>query len=150
MALSVIGLIVALAVLAPSMLLVVLPPRPPVSLGFSAGRLATALERCGQVGCLAFAAAFGPHAASPPAFVVVTAGLVAGYWALWLRYVLGGRRARDLFAPVGPVPVPMAVLPVLTFATLAAWAASPWLALAALALAAGHVPNSWAGRLATR
>lgn len=150
MGLSVIGLFVALAVLAPSSLLAVLPPQPPVSLEFSAGRLATVLERCGQVGCLALATLDGPGSSTRPAFMAVTAGLVAGYWALWLRYALGGRRASDLFAPVGRLPVPMAVLPVLTFATLAAWAQSPWLALAVVALAAGHVPNSWAGRLATR
>ncbi|WP_456694902.1 hypothetical protein [Aeromicrobium sp. P5_D10] len=153
MSLSIIGLSVALTVLAPSMLLVFWPPRPAGPAGFSAGVLATALERSGQVGCLALATVTGPQTIArglDAACAIGVVVLVAGYWMLWLRYVRGGRRVADLFSPVAGVPVPMAVLPVLIFAGLAIWAESAWLALAVTILAAGHLPNSWAGRVATR
>lgn len=67
---------------------------------------------------------------------------LAGYYALWGRYVLGERTIAGLYRPVGRVPVPMAVLPVLVFTATAAWSTSGWIAAGAALLATGHIPVS--------
>lgn len=62
---------------------------------------------------------------------------------MWVRFFLGGRNFRLLYAPLGPLPIPMAVLPVCLFEVMALWGHSIGLALVALVLALGHVPASW-------
>jgi hypothetical protein len=134
-----VGLAIGLAVLAPNLLLLRFPPRDgmrrvPVPLGL------TILERAGQAGCLALVAfPLGEH---PWWLVGVTAAELA-YLALWARYLLRGRTFALLYRRLGPLPVPMAVFPVLAFGLAAAWGASPWLAVATVVLAAGHIPASW-------
>ncbi len=64
------------------------------------------------------------------------------YWALWVRYLVSGRRRSSLFASIVGLPVPMALLPVGVFLAGAAWLQNPWIAIAAAVLAAGHIPSS--------
>jgi hypothetical protein len=47
-----------------------------------------------------------------------------------------------LYRPLWRVPVPMAILPAAVFLAAAAWLSNPWIAIAALILAAGHIPVS--------
>ena len=138
---SLAGLLISLALLAPSLLFARdlrehagVPGRVPPVLGL--------IERVGQVGCLVLAPLSG-GAGRGAAWGVVVGVLVAGYYALWARYLAGGRRVEALYAPLGPVPVPMALLPVLAFLTTAYWVGSWPLALAAVVLAAGHLPVAW-------
>ncbi|GAA2225685.1 hypothetical protein N1031_04395 [Herbiconiux moechotypicola] len=150
MGFSPIGLIVSLAVLAPNLLLLPFPPRdqpaarriPPVL---------TWVERAGQGLCLVVPAITEPGAVVWWWAPVVAAAL-AGYCALWLRYLLRGRSHALLFEPVWRIPVPMALLPVVAFLATAAWLGNPWIALAAVVLAAGHIPISLltAGATASR
>jgi len=144
-----VGVLLAVALLAPSAVLVSMPPRdaPP------AVRVApawTAAERVGQVGALTLLAFAGSGAGRGRGLWLLAAtACVAVYWALWARYVLGGRTSGLLVAPLGPVPIPMAVLPVLAFACAAAWVPSWWLGLAAATLAVGHLRVTWASARAT-
>lgn len=140
MGFSPLGLVVAVAVLAPSFLLLRFPPHDggpspavPVAL--------TGMERAGQALCLVVPAITAPGPVSwwwLPAVVIV----LAAYYSLWGRYLARGRRFDDLYRPFWHVPVPMAVLPVLVFFAAAAWLGNPWIAGAAVLLAAGHVPAS--------
>ena len=134
------GLLVALAVLAPNALLLVFRPTTGIPRTTDAGLLFTILERAGQVGCLVVLTMSGARGLD--GWLVGTLIVVAGYWALWARY-LARRRFADLYAPLGPLPIPMAVLPVLAFGLAAAWAASWWLGIAVVLLAVGHLANSW-------
>ena len=136
-----IGTAIAAAVLLPNLVLAVLPPRigtlpqPRVNVVF------TALERAGQLGCLVLLV-FVAGTYSQPLWGILVALCIATYWSLWLRYVVT-RNVRELFAPLGRLPIPMAVFPVLAFALSAVWAESPWIGLAAAVLAVGHLTVSW-------
>ena len=143
MTFSLVGLAVAVLVLAPNLLLLVAPPRDGIRTR-DAGVVATVLERAGQVGCLVAPVVTGAVATlSPWLFLVVVA--IAGYLALWVRYLVE-RRFAALYRSVGPLPVPMAVLPVVAFLATGAWLASWWVVAAAVVLGAGHIPNSLATR----
>ncbi|MFS0854405.1 hypothetical protein [Microbacterium sp. 179-I 3D4 NHS] len=65
---------------------------------------------------------------------------VAAYYGLWGRYLVGARRFADLYRPLGKLPVPMALLPVVAFLATGAWLSNPWIAGAGVILAAGHIP----------
>jgi len=138
---SLAGLLVSLAILLPNLVLLVapvhdmpgaLPTLPPVIVW---------AERIGQAGCLVLPAITGGPAGLSP-WAVLTALLIAVYWALWLRYLIAGRRFAQLYAPLGPIPVPMAVFPVAAFFAAAAWLLSWPLAVAAAVLAVGHITTA--------
>ncbi|MCR2763898.1 hypothetical protein NQ152_10320 [Microbacterium sp. zg.B48] len=141
MGFSPLGLIVALAVLAPNALLLWLPPRggfPPVRLP----GILSWLERAGQALCLVIPVITEPGPQRWQwAAVVVGIGLV-GYYALWARYLAAGRTSALLYAAAWKVPVPMAILPVVIFAATGAWLGNLWVIGSALVLAAGHIPAS--------
>ncbi|EON31824.1 hypothetical protein GTC6_15371 [Gordonia terrae C-6] len=129
---------VGLAVLAPNLLLMWFPPRTPLPQPAIPSWM-SGLERLGQVMCLVVPAITLP---GEPAWwwsVPTVAGL-AGYYALWVRYLRTGRPVAALYRPVWGVPAPMAVLPVLVFVAAAGWLRNPWLGASAVVLAVGHVP----------
>lgn len=134
------GVGVAMAVLLPNLVLVWAPPRD----GYPSARVPsplTWLERAGQALCLVIPAIISPGALRGWWMLPLIAAL-AGYYLLWVRYLTRGRTAGLLFEAVWRVPVPMAILPVLTFLAAAAWLGNPWLAASALILGAGHIPAS--------
>jgi len=135
---SPLGLGVAVAVLAPNLLLVWLPPRQPMPTA-QVPRVLGWLERTGQVLCLVLPAVVAPGALHWGWAVPAIAAL-AGYYGLWGRYLRRGRSGPALYAPLWRIPVPMAILPVAVFLASAAWLGNAWLAGAAVMLAAGHIP----------
>lgn len=134
------GLLIALAVLAPNLLLIWLPPREPLPRVRVPAPL-TLLERVGQALCLVVPAITLPGGFAawwlPPATLAL-----AGYYALWAHYLVTGRVGATLYRSWWILPVPMALLPVLVFLATAAWLMNPWIAIAAGMLAIGHVPAS--------
>lgn len=133
-------MLVSLVVLAPNLLLLPFPPReglPTVHVP----AILTVLERAGQALCLVVPAITAPGPVVWGWSVVVTAA-AAGYLGLWARYLATGRRVRALYSPVAGVPVPLAIAPVIVFLATAAWLSNPWVAAAAVILAAGHIPAS--------
>lgn len=137
-AFSPLGLALALAVLLPTFLLVTFPARTPIPSAVVPRGLRL-VESTGQALCVAV-----PVLTAPGALVwgwCVPAGLaLAAYYVLWVRYLVRDRDTWSLYRPLGPLPVPMAVFPVLAFLGGAAWLSNPWIALAAVVLAAGHIP----------
>lgn len=134
------GAVISIAVLAPNLLLLAFPPRRPLPDTHVPWPL-TALERAGQALCLVVPAITEPGTAAWEWAVVAWAAL-AGYLALWARNLLRGRNGADLYRSLWFLPVPMAVLPVVTFLATAAWLANPWIAASAVVLAVGHIPAS--------
>ncbi|UNX55525.1 hypothetical protein MF406_04485 [Georgenia sp. TF02-10] len=132
------GLVVALAVLGPNLLLLRFPPRGPVP-SATVPRPVGWLERAGQALCLAVPVSTAPGPLLWGWAVPVVTGLVR-YYALWACYFPTGHAAAALYRPLGRIPVPMAVLPVVVLLATAAWMGNPWVAVAAVVLAAGHVP----------
>ncbi|TQO19474.1 hypothetical protein FB472_1028 [Rhodoglobus vestalii] len=138
MGFSLLGMLVSVAVLAPNLLLLRFPPRPSVPVVVLPRPLAW-LERVSQVSCLVVPSIAVPGALIWEWGVIVAAGLVA-YYALWARYLIHHRRGSALYAPFGWLPVPMAVFPFVISLGAGAWVSSPWTCVAAILLAAGHVP----------
>ena len=134
------GLALALAVLAPSLLLLALPPRDGLP-SARVPRALTMLERAGQAGCL-LAAASTARFGGIDAWLALALAALVGYYGLWVRYVVGGRKGALLYAPVGPIPVPMAILPALVFGLAAVSGRSWWLAGSSAVLAVGHISSS--------
>lgn len=135
---SLFGLIVSIVVLAPNLLLLRFPPRGQNTVA-RVPRLLEGVERAGQALCLVVPAITLPGAivwwwALPAAVALAT------YYALWVRYLVTGREQAQLYASLWRIPVPMAVMPVLVFLCAAAWLSNPWIALAAVVLAVGHIP----------
>ena len=142
------GGFITVLVLAPNLIFLAFPPRPqPVNLAARpAPRWAEIAERIGQVGC--FALPFLYFFDSQPLAAGLWLGLMAValvvYYSGWARYLRRGRGSDLLYSPLLRLPIPLAVTPVLYFLLAAGLLASPWLALAALCLAAGHWTVSWA------
>jgi catechol 2,3-dioxygenase-like lactoylglutathione lyase family enzyme len=63
-----------------------------------------------------------------------------GWWVY--SYFAHGRSLWSLFAPLGPLPVPLAVLPVLALFLFSTWGRSVALGVAALVFGAAHVASS--------
>ena len=142
---SIAGAVVSLVVLLPNLLLLAFPPRDRV-VTRDAGLLATILERAGQAGCLVLPFLVGGSGGW--SWWLLPLGIAIGaYLALWARY-LADRRTASLYRPLGPgslrLPIPMAVFPVLAFLSAGGWLGSAFVGAAAVVLAAGHLPNSWA------
>ncbi len=135
------GLLIALAILAPNFLLLPFPPTGAPDPAPRTSTIAGVLERVGQVGCLVLAVIVAP-VPGHPAWLVALIALVAVYYLLWARYLVGGRRFRLLYAPLGPIPVPLALAPVLAFLAASAWMQNWLLAVAAVVLGVGHVTVS--------
>ena len=140
MGFSPLGLVVSVAVLAPSLLLWRWPPRPAMPRVAIPSAL-TAIERAGQALCLVVPPITAPGAVSW-FWILPAAAAYLGYVWLWARYLATGRPVSALYGARWGVPVPMAILPVVVFLCAAAWLGNPWIALAALVLAAGHIPTS--------
>ena len=146
MTFSIVGAIVSFAVLAPNLLLLVAPPRDGMRTA-DAGLPFTVLERIGQAACLVAPALTGTAGVAGVwnGWLVPVVVAIAGYLALWGRY-LAVRRFGILYRSLGPLPIPMAVLPVVAFLGAGVWLQSWWIVASAVVLAAGHLPNSWATR----
>ena len=141
------GLILSLAVLAPSLLVARFPPREPLPRSSVPGPLRWA-ERVGQAMCLVVPAVGASGTVVWWWSVPMSCGLLA-YYALWARYLATGRHAESLYW-WRRVPAPMAILPVVVFLAGAGWLSSPWIAVAAVVLAVGHIPVSLSAARAVR
>lgn len=154
MGLSVPGLCVAVVLLAPGVAIGLRPPSAPLPPSRLPGWV-TAVERVGQVavvGVLAWSRTALDRVDVVP--WVVVAAVLLGYLGWFAaRYLRRGRHPHGLYEPAGPVPVPLAVLPVAALLVLAASARSVPLAAAALVLAPAHVAvarDAWSQLRATR
>ncbi len=148
MGFSLAGVAVSLAILAPNALLILFRPvdaTPPIR----SPRPLTWLERSGQALCLVVPALTGQEPGDPWWLAAVIA-CIAVYLGLWGRYLVTGWHIASLYAPLGPIPVPMALFPIAAFLLAAGWLGSWWIALAATILALGHIPLALATARATR
>ena len=136
------GLLLSLAILAPSFLLLAWPARSQPEVLPKSGWLLAWLERGGQAACLVVPAITG-GAVHPDVWLAAVIVFLGLYYALWVRYFVAGREFALLYRPLAFVPVPMAVFPVLAFLAGAGWLKSWWLAGAAVVLGIGHIALSY-------
>ena len=101
-----------------------------------------ALERIGEVATSCAAVVFVcPRGYSMPwlLWVLAAFALMLLYEAAWIRYFRGGNRLVDMYVPLGPIPIPLASLPVVAFFLLGIWYESPVAIIAAIVLGIGHI-----------
>ena len=99
-------------------------------------------ERVGQVLAACSAVVFVcPQGLSLPwlLWLLIAFLLMLLYEAAWIRYFKGGEKLVDMYRPLGPIPVPIASLPVVAFALLGIWHQSPIAVIAAVILGIGHI-----------
>ena len=100
------------------------------------------LERAGQVLATCSAVVFVcPQGFSLPWLLWLVAAFVLMllYEAAWVRYFRGGEKLDDMYRPLGPIPIPLATLPVSAFVFLGIWYQSPIAVIAAVILGIGHI-----------
>ena len=100
------------------------------------------LERIGQVLATTSAVVFVcPQGFSFPWLLWLIAAflLMLLYEAAWVRYFKGGEKLDGMYQPLGPIPVPIATLPVAALALLGIWYQSPIAVVAAIILGIGHI-----------
>jgi len=141
MSFSLPGLLVSVAILAPSLLLIAFPPRGAPATPPRIPAPLAVLERAGQAGCLVAPALTG-LAPGSAWWLTGIAVSTAAYYGVWLRYFLSQRQYSALYSSIGALPVPLAVFPVLAFGFSAAWLHSVWVGLATVILAVGHIGSS--------
>lgn len=99
-------------------------------------------ERIGQVLATISATVFVcPQGFSFPWLIWLIAAflLMLLYEVAWVRYFRGGEKLDGMYQPLGPVPVPIATLPVAALALLGIWYQSPIAVIAAIILGIGHI-----------
>lgn len=142
------SILIPLLVILPNLLWVKWPPVDPPPLPAEQSprwRALGALEQIGRMGVFAVPLFYLPRPTAAGFWIVVGVMAVAllTYYLCWLHFFLGGRRYALLFRSLGVLPIPLAVAPVAYFAA-AAWLLQSWpMLLAALLLAAGHLPTSY-------
>lgn len=143
MGFSVIGTIIAAAMLLPNVLFLFFPPQNVPQGKRDAGIFFTILERVGEAGLIVLLIvshdAFAEKA--PDIWMALMIACIAVYYGLWLRYLLKGRQAALLTKPLFAFPIPMAVFPVFAFAFASVWGTSFLLLAADAVFALGHIPN---------
>ncbi len=100
------------------------------------------LERVGQVLTSTAAVVFVcPQGFSFPWILWLAAAclLMVLYEVAWARYFRGGEKLSGMYQPLGPIPVPIASLPVAAFVLLGIWQQSPVAVISAIILGIGHI-----------
>ncbi|WP_342563028.1 hypothetical protein NST84_26285 [Paenibacillus sp. FSL R7-0345] len=145
MGLHIIGFILPLLILLPNLLFIFFTPHYVPSSITAPPVIFTILERAGQIACFTLPILFGHEIAVQP--ITSLSGLMLicliFYYMCWVRYYRSGRTFSMLFKPLGPLPLPLAIFPVLYFSLLAVWIDSLLFAAAAAVFAIGHLTVSW-------
>jgi hypothetical protein len=142
------GWIISLLVLAPNLILLAFPATqtpPPAQKPKGQFDVFTGLlERIGQVGCFVLPVLYQANTRDEYTLLALEfmAATLAFYYFAWARFLRQGREFRLFYQPMGGIPLPMAVAPVLYFLT-ASFALRSWPVLAAaILLGIGHLAVS--------
>ena len=117
-------------------------PKGYAELSKNENRILLVLERMGEVATTCAAVIFVcPQGFAMPwlLWLVAAFALMFLYETAWARYFRGGGELFDMYAPLGPIPVPIASLPVAAFILLGIWCQSPITVAAAAILGVGHI-----------
>jgi hypothetical protein len=139
------GIIFSLIVLLPNFIFLFLAPRNVPKELSSPAIIFTVLERVGQVACFTLPILFGRRiAAQDINFLIPLMGVcLIIYYIGWIRFFIGGKEFSLLFEPLGFIPIPMAIFPLLYFILLGIWLKSYIFEVPAVLLSIGHLVNSW-------
>lgn len=144
MGFSLTGLLLAVLILVPNLLIYIFPPTNILS-KVDAGLLFTLLERVGQVACIfiLIMSKENYQSINIDSLFALFGLFILFYYGLWIRYVVKGHDFKLLFKSILFIPIPMAIFPVFAFFFMALWIQSTYLLLAVFVLSIGHFVNSW-------
>ena len=138
------NLLIPLLVLLPNLLFVLLPPLDMPSLEEEA-TIWLILERMGQTGVFLLPVFHMVHldmVMKQAAFALMIMSLTVYYFGWW-RFFRNKRQYAWLFQPLGIIPIPMAVMPLIYFLASAILMESLSMFLAVVCLGLGHLPISY-------
>jgi len=141
---SVLGIAYLVMLMAPNILWARLRNEKQTSAAVENGPLVF-LERLGQVGMtvgLLFAPATPPPGPVRIALLVASLLALALYELAWSRYFRSPRTLADLYRALGPIPLALAILPVVGIALLALYEMHLVLLVCAAILGVGHISLS--------
>ena len=72
-------------------------------------------------------------------WLVAAFALMVLYEIAWVRYFKSDGQVADMYRPLGPIPIPLASLPVAALLLLGIWCLSPATIAAAVILGIGHI-----------
>lgn len=139
------GFILPFLVLLPNLLLLFFPPHNIPKQTSSLPFIFIIFERIGQVTCFTLPILFGTKIAEQPLNFITWLMLscLIIYYLCWMRFFGSGREFAILFKPLGFIPIPMALFPILYFILVAVWLHSYLFAAPAVLFAIGHFVTSW-------
>lgn len=143
MGFSLTGTLIAVSVLLPNFLICFMPPQnvPKLHKPHIAVSIA---ENIGRIAILVILilSKDSINAVRPNLLFWLMCICTAVYYLLWIRYVVKDCAYAMLFKPLGPLPIPMAVFPILSFAFAAIWINSVLLFACVFVFAVGHIIHS--------
>ncbi|MNI28475.1 hypothetical protein D3C73_822520 [compost metagenome] len=146
MGFSILGTVIAIAMLLPSMIIFTkFPPKHAVVEKSKLPKTFEILEKIGQAGCVASLVISKDYFVIEKInyFTLLMIICIALYYALWIAYAIRGGDFSIMLKPLLFIPLPGAVLPVCAFIFAALWGQCIWLGVSAIVLAAGHCTLSW-------
>jgi hypothetical protein len=139
------GLLVIILLLLPNIIYFIFPPKKiPENLRPIQG-VFSLLEKMGRIICFVLPIIFGKMISLQKlSYVVILMGLCLFiYYICWTFYFVNGREYYYLFKPLGMIPIPMAIFPLLYFILLGVWLESPVFLISVLLFSIGHIAVSW-------
>lgn len=139
------GILVILLLLLPNVIYLIFPPKNiPENLSSVKG-VFSVLEQTGRITCFILPIIFGKMISQQEiSYLVILMGLcLLIYYICWTSYFVNGRAFYYLFKPLGIIPIPMAVFPLLYLILLGVWLESPVFLISALLFSIGHIAVSW-------
>ncbi|SHO44592.1 hypothetical protein SAMN02745217_00655 [Anaerocolumna xylanovorans DSM 12503] len=139
------GILVVLSFLLPNIFFYFFPPQNiPKNLS-SVPVVFTIMEQAGRILCLVVPVVFGKKIAEQKGsyLVILMALCLLVYYTCWILYFTSGREYFDLFKPMGFIPIPMAIFPLMYLILLGIWVRSPLFIAPAILFSIGHLAISW-------
>lgn len=139
------GILAVLLLLLPNVLFYISPPQAVPENLSSPPAIFTVIEQAGRILCLVVPIVFGKKIAEQKYswLVILMAACLLIYYVCWISYFANGREYFYLFKPMGFIPIPMAVFPLMYLILLGIWVKSPFFIVPAILFSAGHLVISW-------
>lgn len=139
------GILVVLLLLLPNLLFCIFPPQNTPQTSNSVPVVFTIMEQVGRIACFIVPIVFGKKIAEQKNsyLVILMVVCLLIYYICWILYLANGREYYDLFKPIGFIPIPMAIFPLMYLILLGIWAKSPFFIAPAILFSIGHIVVSW-------
>lgn len=139
------GILVILLPLLPNIFFYIFPTKNVPGNLNSVPAIFTIIEQVGRIACFVIPVVFGKKIAEQKNsyLVILMVICLLIYYIRWILYFATGREFYDLFKPIGLIPIPMAIFPLMYLILLGIWVESPFFIASAMLFSIGHIVVSW-------